>query len=473
MHVKSSWLLLAACMILLVSCTPASTSTPITEDAVTATSLPGTVIPVETETTTPQPTTPPTTTSQPSPSSTVPTLLPSATPGSEVSQALKIAYIKDGAVNLWTEGGVSVTLTDSQDAAEVQLSDDGQLIAYRRQDPNDFTFQELWVVNTNGTPEPRVLVSKADLDEITPPDPDSYILGAGLLDFTWRPKTHEVAYNTYTLVEGPGSALHHDLRLVDSDSLEKTTLFDNDQDGLFYYSPDGNQIALSNPESISLVNADGSNLRPDVLTYPNVIIYSEYEYHPNPIWASDSGSLRVTIPPHDPLADPIPPTGLWSIPTDGSPAVLLGNINAMGFAWADNAFAPDLQHVVFVSVVGDPAANQRELHIASDDGTGDLVYDGGESVEFTGWSPDSQHFIYVINNGPNQGMYLGGIGEQPFLLSPEPHALRNIQWVDGSTYAYIFSTTSPWELHLGNLEGEDLGLIDTLPDSSPSFDVLP
>jgi hypothetical protein len=181
----------------------------------------------------------------------------------------------------------------------------------------------------------------------------------------------------------------------------------------------------------------------------------------------------VVIPPQDPLGDPLPPTGLWSIPADGSPAVLLGNITAMGFTGPVNAFAPDLQHVIFISPIGEPSANQRELHIANDDGTDDLVYDSGESLEFTGWSPDSQHFIYVVNRGPNQGTYLGGLGEEPMQLSSEPHAMRDIQWVDGTQFAYIIKNDSQWELRLSNLEGEDLGLVDTLPNSTMKYDIQP
>ena len=419
-----------------------------------------------------------TSTPQPTPSeapinTVIPSIQTSPTPSTPAGHALRVAYTKAGNVYLWIEGSGSVGLTSSHDAVELRISGDGELIVFKRLDPNNYNIQELWVVNTSGMANERVLVSSMDLSELMPSDPSLNISGIGVLDFTWRPNTHEVAYNTLVLHEGPGFGPNHDLRLVNADTLIKTTLIETGQGGLFYYSPDGSQITLSNPESISLVKADGSDPQPNVLTFPDVITYSEYEYHPHPIWASDSSSLRVAIPPHDPLADPMPATRLWLIPVDGSPAVLLGNIQAMPFAWPDNAFSPNLERVIYAAHVGEPSDNQRELRIANPDGSNETIYASGESLIFTSWSPDSQHFIYEINSGANEGVYVGGINDQPVLITPDPHSMSDIHWLDGTRFAYLLSTNNLWVLRISNLNGEDLGIIDTLPDSNPKFDVLP
>jgi hypothetical protein len=417
---------------------------------------------------TPQPTQP-----LPTPSAMLETAtaIPTISAGKE--HPVQIAYIKHGEVALWTEGIGVAYLTDNHDTVDLQISDDGEWIAFKRQDAEDASLQELWVVNTSGIPEPRVLVSYDDLQEITPAEPDKHRLGAAVLDFSWRPTTHELTYSTFVMLDGPGSALNHDVRLVDADSLEKTTLFDNGEGGIFYFSPDGKQMALSNPESISLVNADGRNMRHDVLTFSNVITYSEYQYHPHPIWASDSSSLRVTIPPHDPLADPPQLTGLWSIPVDGSPAALLGEIDAIAFAWPNNAFAPDLQRVIYISQIEEGSATMRELHIANADASNDVTYDHDQSMEFIGWSPDSEHFIYAINHDTRKGLYLGLSNEQPILLNEEPGAIEDVQWMDGERFAYLVNTGSQWELRISNLTGETVLVIDTVPDSETVFDVNP
>jgi hypothetical protein len=329
------------------------------------------------------------------------------------------------------------------------------------------------VVNTLGIPDPRQLVSADDLAALVPPDAGSGILGYGVLNFSWRPKTHVLAYNTVVLHEVPGFGPNHDLRLVDADSLQKTTLFEKSKGGLFYYSPDGSQIALSNPESISLVNADGSNYRPDVLTFPNVITYSEYEYHPHPVWALDSASLGVAIPSHDPLNDPQPVTSLWLIHADGSPSVLLGKILAIPFAWPDQALSPNLEFVGYSSPATGGNANQRDLHVSRPDGSNDAVYASGESLEFTSWSPDSQHFLYAIQSGANEGLFIGGNLNLPVKLASDPHSVRGIRWVDATRFVYLLMKDNQWELHLSNLEAEDLAFIDTIPDASPEFDLIP
>lgn len=399
------------------------------------------------------------------------TLPPSPTPTIPASTALKVAYIKDGNLWLWTEPKDTVQLTDTHDAVDLKISGDGELIAFKRQDPVNSNLQELWVVNTTGTPNPRVLVSSMELMALKPSDPN--ITGIGVLSFTWRPNTHFVAYNTLLLHEGPGFGPNYDLRLVNADTLAKSTLLDTQRGGIFYYSPDGSQVALSNPDSISLINADGSNFRQDVLTFPIVGTYSEYYYCPHPIWARDSGSLRVAIPPEETLATPLPPTGLWSLRVDGSPAVLLGNILAIPFAWPDNAFAPDLERVIYVkpAMVEDP--NQRQLHITNPDGSNDAVYDQGESLEFISWSPDSQHFLYQITGGENKGMYLGGLGDSPQRLVNDPFTMTNIQWLEGSHFASLLSDGSQWNLQIRNLTGEVLASIDMLQQAYPSYDVLP
>ncbi|HEX9090107.1 MAG TPA: hypothetical protein VF831_01385, partial [Anaerolineales bacterium] len=220
-------------------------------------------------------------------------------------------------------------------------------------------------------------------------------------------------------------------------------------------------------------DADGSNFRPDVLTFPRVTTYSQYAYCPHPVWASDSRSLRVAIPPKETLAHPMQPTVLWSIPVDGSPAVLLSNIQAMPFAWPYNAFSPDLAHVLYVMPVGDPVVNQRELHLANPDGTNDTIYSRGKSFEFNIWSPDSQHFTYQVNGEDNQGLHLGGLADQPVLLAYDQHSIDNIQWLDGLHFAYLQREGSQWILRIRDLAGDNIVTIDTLPDEHPVYDIRP
>ena len=125
----------------------------------------------------------------------------------------------------------------------------------------------------------------------------------------WKPGTHILAFNTRMTFEGPGLFLGDDHRLVDADSGALSLLLAPGNGGDFYYSPDGAKIALTLPEEILVVDADGTN-RLSLLSFPFVITYSEYAYYPPVSWAPDSSFLRAAIPPADPLAAPADPTAI-------------------------------------------------------------------------------------------------------------------------------------------------------------------
>jgi hypothetical protein len=386
---------------------------------------------------------------------------------------LHVAYIKDGNVYLWVEGEQSIGLTSTHDDVDVRITDDGLWIAFLRQDPLGVD-QEIWAVNTSGPLNAHSLVSRDDMVALKASSPHPDALGIWVVQFEWRPGTHELAYSTAPLFEGPGFSPYKDLRLVNADTLERTILFDFNQGGMFYYSPDGSQIALSNPESISLVNADGSNLRDPVLTFPLVETNSEYQYHPHPIWAGDSQSLRVAIPPADTLADPLPPTNLWMIPVDGSPAVLLSSIIAIPFAWPDNAFTPDLQQVMYLKPIGEPADNIRELHIAIADGSADFIFTSSSHINTLTWSPDSYHFLYAIGSEDNRGVFLGEVTSgSSSIITSEPSLIQEIRWIEPSRILYFWNNAGSWELRISDLGGTRHAHIDTLSDYYTAYDFTP
>ena len=454
---KFGWQLLSLIVIfLLAGCLPAGTppdnqSALETIVATTLTAIAGEA-PVPVETSTP-----------------VEPVAPSA-PTFTPPRALQVAYVKDGNVYIWTEGESSVGLISTHDAVRVNISDDGQVIAYTRQDPNNDFAYELWAVNTSGPTNARLLVSYVEFEALkaASPYPEARSLIPDFFEF--QPGTHQLAYSTVPLFEGPGYAPGEDLRLVNVDTLEKTTVFDFGQGGHFYFSPDGTQVALSNPDNISLANAGGSNLRSNVLTFPLVGTYSEYQYRPRPHWAADSNSLRVTIPPEDTLAQPVPPTGLWHIPTDGSPATQLGSIPAIPFAWPDTAFSPNLDKVGYAKSIGEPTENQRELHIANADGSEDFVIAVGEGVEFWHWTPDGTRFMYAINGGADRGAYLGELSGSTSLIASIPSSLNQMRWIGPSRFLYFQPSENVWELRISNVGGTNHAFIDTIPDSFTNYD---
>ena len=398
---------------------------------------------------------------------------PTAVPPPVSPAALTVAYVKDGNIYVWTEGGSSVGLTGTTDAQKLSISSDGQRITYVRELSAVPPTYELWVVNSDGgLLNPQLLVSQAEMDALKAASQFATADGFDYDQIKFRPGTHELYYSTVPRFMGPGYAPSYDLRMVNADTLAKSTLFDFGQAGAFTFSPDGAQIALSAPDHISLVNTDGSNLRANVLTYPLVGTYSEYQYHPSPIWAVDSLSLRVSIPPEDTLTEPTPPTTLWYIPVDGSAATQLGSIPAIPFDWPDGAFSPDMSYVAYSKSVGEPTENQREIHIAYADGSGDIIFATGTSLQFRGWTPDATRFLYASHSVEDSGLYLGSINGGVFTITSVNQTMRQIEWVDNDRIIFIYDnpTNGASELRISHQGGTNHAFIDTLSDSFPSYD---
>ncbi|MCP4142855.1 MAG: hypothetical protein GY755_21645 [Chloroflexi bacterium] len=398
---------------------------------------------------------------------------PTAAPQPVTPSALMVAYVKDGNVYLWTEGGSSVGLINTADAREVRISSDGQRVAYVRELAGAEFAYELWSVNSDGGAlNPQLLISHAEMSALKATSQFAEAEGIGFDQFEFRPGTHDLYYSTVPHFLGPGYAPNYDLRMVNADTLAKSTLLDFSQAGGFSFSPDGTQIALSTPDHISLINADGSNLRSSVLTYPLVGTYSEYQYRPFPIWAVDSLSLRVAIPPEDTLAEPTPPTTLWFIPTDGSLATQLGTMLAVPFDWPNNAFSPDMSFTAYIKSIGEPTENQRELHIAYADGSGDIIFASGTSLQFRGWSPDATRFIYASNSVDDTGLYLGSISGEVSTISSSHNTMRYVDWVDNARIIFIYDNqnTGASEFRISDQGGTNHAFIDTLSDNFISYD---
>jgi hypothetical protein len=365
---------------------------------------------------------------------------------------LQVIYVKDGDVWYWDEDGLNLQLTFLGDVTSVVLSDDGQVTAFIR--GTDYIHEQLGAVNTDGT-NLRTLVSLADfVTMIAHPD----ALSAVPYRLAWVPGTHTLSFNTRMTFEGPGLILPDELRQVDADTLTLSTLLPAGQAGDFYYSPDGSQIALVNATQISVVDEDGSNRR-DLLTFPTVITYSEYNYYPPVVWSPDSTFLRAAIPPHDPLIDPPELTTIWHLPADGSPPSILTTLTLVPFFHEIPSISPDMSKMAYLTMVTPGAPPIVDLHISNVDGSGDVIYNSGDR-QFEAWSVDSTHFIYT-EGGHNPK--IGQIGFLPQNITGVTLML-NIQWVDDTHFLYLNRPTGSWELWLGELNAPGILIGSTTGD---------
>jgi len=190
---------------------------------------------------------------------------------------LRIVFVKDYDVWYWEEGGAPIQLTTLGDVFNANLSDDGAVVAFTR--GPDWYHQELFAINSDGSGLRPLITSATLAGYVTHPD----AISAMVYRMDWEPGTHNVAFNTRLTFDGPGLVLNDDLHLVDADTATLTTVLPAGQGGDFYYSPNGNQIALVTATEIIMANSDGTN-RQVVLSFPVVIPYSEYNYYPPLTW---------------------------------------------------------------------------------------------------------------------------------------------------------------------------------------------
>lgn len=375
---------------------------------------------------------------------------------------LIVAYVDPGRnVWVWTESEGARQLTTSGDVGDVRISDDGQWIAFTR--TVDFTQAALWAVRSDGSQE-KALMDIESFSSLPAPAEAVSIIPAL---FDWQPSTHTLVFTTRPTFEGPGLMLNDDLWLVNADTGEREELLEPGSGGRFTYSPDGSQIALTRPESISLVNADGSDLRENVITFPQVITYSEFEYYPSPVWSPDGSFLRVAIPPADQMQEQPGPTTIWEIPVDGSPAFQVGSVENAPFFYP--VLSRDAAKIAYQRPAGDPALNRHELRIAAVDGSEDALYLTEMGLLFNNWALDSTRFVFTA--GDTARSYLGQVGQVPQPLT-DVSSVADVCWVDDNRFLFIVRSTSVLELRTGEVDAPSRLIYGTepIPEQFLSYD---
>jgi len=342
----------------------------------------------------------------------------------------------DGGDAWYSDGlGPARRLTGGGGIGEVFLSDDGRLVALLLRDPTDDT-AELQAIQTDGS-DRRTLLRAEDFDRLHPLEGFLHITPSRL---AFVPGTHTLLFNTRAVFEGPGLAKFDDLFALDFDSGALTPLLPPGSGGDFWFSPDGSHLALVRPDSIGVVGADGSDPHLRSLSFLPVITYSEYSYYPVPVWSPDASLLRVVIPSQDPFA---PRTGgdVWNVPADGSPPTHVRELSGDLFRpqAAAALVSPDLAWLAFTRSGG----SQLILTLLVDGA--ETVYDRG-TIQWTGWAPDSRHFVYSTEGGA--ALQLGLLGSPPSPLA----AGIGLRWLDGDTFMYLSGSPGSWSIMLGGLE---------------------
>lgn len=333
----------------------------------------------------------------------------------------QILFWSDGNLCLLTGSATPVYLADAQDVSFARLSPDGTLIAVIRSHNSGWSpgsYQglapfEISVIDSIGG-EPRILLTSDQLNLTrSEAGKDAPI---AITQVEWVPGAHRLIFSTIETIQGYTYGLHS----LDADTGGHHVILDTGHGGNFWLSPKGQRIALVTPDSIGLMNSDGTDWQPDVFVYPPIMTYSDSPGFVHPTWTDDSHGLYVAVPPRDPQGDDTT-VRTWLIPADGKqPPVPMMTFDQLriNFFGAAVVSPSGLYMAATTFTPGKEDAALRLLDM--DGGRNRLVYPG--FVVFEGWDADSQHFLFRTAKQPYD-WYRGYVeGGYAHVTPPRPPA---------------------------------------------------
>ena len=368
---------------------------------------------------------------------------------------LEVHIISDGNIWAWQEGAPARQVSDTEDALRFTFSPDGEVVVIERaigSYPYDYKI-ELWAVDRDGS-NLRRLVSVAQFEKFLPGRDDAWVANLPR-DYRWFAGTHQLSFGVYPFINAVGgSDAAEGYWIVNADTLELER-WDHPK-AIDPYgprqipSPDGKIVALIDRESISLVNADGSAIREDALTYQAMNNGEGPGWGaPLVVWSPDSQTLKATVWEEDAFLESFT---TWQIPANGSPAEKLHTFSGMEYF---SSISPNQQYIAYLHRPN-PMANDNELHLAKFDGSVDVIYATGYQLYFQGWTPDNFHFVYDLfaTHQPELGSLCG---DPVALVDKSETPATQINWVDTTHFLFVIGQDGqPKELRLGQVGGESL-----------------
>jgi len=341
-----------------------------------------------------------------------------------------------GSVTCLGGDGAPRVLATANRPASPLISPDGALVAFSVEVSEGIS--QLWVVSAAGG-DARPLVGA---DQLPSADP-TLVNSPG--HYEWLAGTHTLAFDSrFTFTGGPvgpGEYINRDLWTVNADSGAVSAVLPAGAAGAFAASPDGQNIAISRPEGLDLVNADGTNYRQNVITFPSIITYSEYQYKPRPQWAADGTFFSVSIPSPDPMAADVS-TALYRVAVDGT-VTPLGTLPAntvFGGAINPPLFSANGQYAVYSQGMADGSGDvMHTLQFLAEGGFGDTAVGPDQGRQGWGWSPDSAQFAYTLFPDGVTGQLFAAAttAETVTPLAAGLTAVRDLEWENGATVVFL------------------------------------
>jgi len=196
----------------------------------------------------------------------------------------------------------------------------------------------------------------------------------------------------------------------------------------YAWSPDGEALAYSQPDSVGVVNLRKAERVP-LLTFPTYRTYSSWAWNPSVVWSPDGNFIATVIHTPSPnIDDPeeSPIFDVWQIAATGAYSAELASETGM---WATPVYAPDGTTLLFgrALIPYKSDTSPHKLCLIDRDGSDQFCFDppGETGIELPvwRWSPDGRQIAFI---------YLNNI----YLLAPEDRNIiplvddGGITWVD-------------------------------------------
>jgi WD40 repeat protein len=395
-----------------------------------------------------------------------------ALPVSPRQTPLEVRFLDNGNLWVWQEDAPkAVQISSTRDVQSFYFSPDGQVIAFTRGKP--FGQIELWAINRDGTDLRRLvsadqlhaMVGEPTITDIEFTDDIGYISwidGGRTLGFAVQR-----AYNALGGPDESSGAWQIDLETGQLSPWEPPLEIQNQQAGLV--SPDGGQVALVGETGLTLVNADGTDRRKDRLTYPYIPQVEGGGFiAPVVVWTADSQALAA-ITYSENVWEAGATFTTWRVPIDVDPAYKLHTFS--GFPLSVY-LSPDQQYLAYRSPIA-PISKDWELHLATFDGSRDIVYARGQVMDFWGWAPDGVHFVF--GQDETRSLYLGSLcGAPQPLLDPPVAPIWHFTWVDPQRFVFMSGGDGATgrELRLGTV-GDGSLLLGPLDGDYATYQIKP
>jgi hypothetical protein len=202
--------------------------------------------------------------------------------------------------------------------------------------------------------------------------------------------------------------------------------------GALWFAPNDLLLAVSTSDRIDLIDLSTSAMN-TVITYPAI----PGNYFPEVIWSLDSTGFKTVIPPQAEAGQ----AELLFVFPDGTLASL-AKFEMLPLAESVPFISPDGGYVIYGAKTSDGSTT---LHLMDSSGATRPYGEPGKNVRALGWLPDSQRFIYSLDDPPRS--FIGKVDGSP--ANNEIKFPRTTRWIDPQHFLAI----QEGNLFLGDVNG--------------------